>query len=121
MKRDFDLIRLILLEIEKSPAEGVGDLIHLKIEGFTSPKISYHVGLLEQAGMIKAVNFAADDRNEWIPSGLTWDGHEFIDAARNDVIWGKAKKAIIKAGGPLTLTALQIGLKILIERLAMGI
>lgn len=25
--------------------------------------------------------------NAWIVQGITWDGHEFLDAARNDGLW----------------------------------
>jgi len=120
MKRDFDLIRLILLEIEKTPAEKAGDLIPIKLEGFTSPEISYHVGLLEQAGLVKAFNFAADDLSEWIPSGLTWEGHEFLDAARDSKIWDKAKALVLQATGVATIESFKIAFKILIDQLMTG-
>jgi hypothetical protein len=29
---------------------------------------------------------------------LTWQGHDFLDAARNDTIWSKAKEKFLKPG-----------------------
>ena len=37
---------------------------------------------------------------------LTWDGNEFIDAARNNAIWNSAKKKIIKDSCSWTFTIL---------------
>ena len=33
---------------------------------------------------------------------LTWQGHEFLDAARNEDRWNQAKKTISEKGGSLT-------------------
>ncbi|MFZ1073703.1 MAG: DUF2513 domain-containing protein [Verrucomicrobiia bacterium] len=37
----------------------------------------------------------------------TWDGHEFLDAARNDTIWRKAGEQIKKSGVDVTLSLLK--------------
>ena len=42
---------------------------------------------------------------------LTWKGHEFLDAARNDTIWKKALGHIKKAGVQVTLPVLEEVLK----------
>ena len=36
---------------------------------------------------------------EGLANRLTWAGHEFLDAARDDATWGKAKTAVKTAGG----------------------
>ena len=45
--------------------------------------------LLYQAGLIDAENDSGADDFEWIPISLTWQGHEFLDVARNDTVWKK--------------------------------
>jgi hypothetical protein len=97
MKRDMDLIRNILFSIERFPAEGGGEI--LKLEGHTDNDISYHVMLLDEAGLIKAVDLSASSDILFIPIRLTWQGHEFLDAARDDTRWNKTKDAMAKAGG----------------------
>lgn len=53
MKRDMDLVRLILLEIEKSTEDPRSE-IRLQIPNYTFEQISYHVMILHEAGLIEA-------------------------------------------------------------------
>jgi hypothetical protein len=39
---------------------------------------------------------------------LTFDGHEFLDAARSDTVWRTAKEKIVSATGVITLEALKV-------------
>ena len=95
MKRDMDLIRKILVGmegLEESPTS-TGEF---QVEGFTDGQVNYHLRLLVEAGLI----VAADAGDEWIPLYLTWQGHEFIDASREDSRWEKAKSVVMaKTGG----------------------
>ena len=52
MKRDMDLIRKILLRIEESP--DFSFISPFDIEGYETEQISYHIELLDEAGLIKA-------------------------------------------------------------------
>ena len=92
MQRDMDLVRLILLEIEKS-SEDPRSEIRLQIPNYTSEQVSYHVMILDDADLIEACDLSTMGSGSiWLPKRLTWSGHEFLDAARNDSIWKKAKE-----------------------------
>jgi len=95
MKRDMDLCRTILFEVEKFPFRT--DWINLKIDGYSKDEIAYHVMILNQAGLIDARNL--DTLTDWRPINLTWEGHEFLDAARDNKRWEKAKSAMSQLGG----------------------
>jgi hypothetical protein len=41
---------------------------------------------------------------------LTWEGHEFLDKAKNEKVWNKAKSIIKEKGISLSLDALKIAL-----------
>lgn len=41
---------------------------------------------------------------------LTWDGHEFLEAARDDSLWEKAKRLVLEKTGTLTFEALKLAL-----------
>jgi len=43
----------------------------------------------------------------WVPINLTWDGHEFLDAARNPSLWERAKCTALKQTGGLSLEVLK--------------
>jgi uncharacterized protein DUF2513 len=108
MKRDMDLIRSILLEIEKIPFDGGWH--EVSVEGHSENDILYHVMLLQEAGMIVAVNLSSHDGTSWLPIRLTWEGHEFLDSARTETIWAKAKARVSSATGSLALAGLKIAL-----------
>lgn len=51
MKRDMDLVRQILMEVEKSP-DNIGLGIPLNVPGYTQEEIEYNVILLHDAGLV---------------------------------------------------------------------
>ncbi len=92
MIRDIDLVRKILLEIEKKE-EPLG-WITPEIEGYSENEISYHIKILAEADLLDARNLGGKGEFEWAAINLTWVGHEFLDASRNETIWSKTKSII---------------------------
>ncbi len=99
MKRDMDLVRKILLDVEESD-----EWRHsaVTIERLDDEMVSYHVKLLHQAGLIEAVDKTSLGTLCWHPTTLTWDGHEFLDAARDESRWGTAKNTLLSKVGVLS-------------------
>lgn len=94
MKRDFELIRIIL---EKAEAfERVDNRYTLEIEGYSSRAVSYHVSLLSDAGLVVSYQDASEF---WYPTRLTWAGHEFLDAIRHKNAWQDVRRVMEKTGG----------------------
>jgi hypothetical protein len=93
MKRDFDLIRIILQIIEKF---GNGNLLmqinecDLKIykQNYSQDMIDEHLLLLHNKNFIRA----NPTQTGWIITGLTWEGHDFLANANHSDLWDKAKK-----------------------------
>lgn len=97
MKRDMDLIRKILFQIEK---ESTGlDQLYIRLDGYPDQDVQFHIMLLVEADLIKALDFSGGDALHFMPIRLTWAGYEFLDAARDDTRWNKAKETMNKAGG----------------------
>lgn len=92
MKRDMDLVLRILLEIENK--KNVNGWIKISYEDFNDEEVSYHIMLLNQANLIEATDLSTKDKFHWSAIYLTWEGHEFLDNARNNKIWTKMKKFI---------------------------
>lgn len=105
MRRDMDLARAILLALEK--CDRASGLQELAIEHVTPDQVTYHVKLLAQAGLIEAQDASGANHFEWFPVSLTWAGHEFLDAARNDSLWHKAKKIAVEKTGSLMFEVLK--------------
>ena len=90
MKRNMDLCRDILLNLEAQPF-GPG-VIEVKIDDISAQEVSYHLMLLAQAGLVEAEDLSnSTQKMKWRASCLTWDGHEFLEASRNQTTWNRVK------------------------------
>ena len=107
MKRDMDLIREILLAIEAHP-ESDADELNLSFPDYSEDEVSYHCRLLLDAGFIDGKSIGEDgEPDEWMIKGLTWSGHEFLEASRDDSRWNKAKKIIWEKTGSFSFEILK--------------
>ena len=95
MKRDMNLVRKILFEIEKADGDP-RDWIELEIDGYDQLTVCHHVAIMEEAGLVDAINLSTSDEYAVFPRRMTWDGQDFLAAVRKDSIWEKVKA---KAGG----------------------
>jgi hypothetical protein len=116
MKRDMDLARQILFEIESLPHHGDDVIFQPEIEGHSSDEVSYHIMLLVQAGYIEG----EEAPDGWHSGSLTWQGHEFLDAARDESRWNKAKKIVMEKGGAITFEMLKQLLLELMKNAVLG-
>jgi len=98
MKRDMDLIRQILFDLEEWQPE-MGE-VDIEVEGYSTEEINYHLVILMDASLVKAA-FQRNIKGDfiWHDIRLTWEGHEFLDAARDNKRWEKAKIAMAQVGG----------------------
>lgn len=99
MKRDMDLIRTILIEIEKSPGAIYGSSEFKGINDHSSDEIQFHLHLLFEAGFIRAIELGrglGDFR--YNVQNITWEGYEFLEKARNEKNWTAAKDMAKQVG-----------------------
>ncbi len=97
MKRDIDLVRDILIAME---ANAHGFFAQMPaIAGRSDEEIGYHAHLMSQAGLITAADATSLDgaSPSAIPLSITWAGHDFIDAARDDTIWNKSRSGVLSS------------------------
>ncbi len=116
MKRDLDLVRKILLAIEAMDNGRVD--CDIEISGFTKDQIGYHVFLMGQADLLKVVDISNLDSKspQAEPIHLTWAGHEFLDASRDEDLWSKAKSKVLKPAGGFAFDILLEWLKAAVKQ-----
>ena len=107
MKRDPHLVRALLLHYEAKENDRVDSCPH--IPEYTPLEVGYHLILLYEAGFIRAEpELTKTGRIIKVhPFSLTWNGHEFLEAARNESAWNKAMKKVGSATGALSFSVLQ--------------
>ena len=102
MKRDMNLIRLVLLDAE---CEEEVDLCL-----YTDEEIGYHSWLAWDAGLAistGSIRGHTDRHEQAIIIGLTWEGHDFLDAARDPTTWNATQKSITEKVGTVTFDLLK--------------
>ncbi len=116
MKRDMDLIRTLLLAIRDMP---VDRNIMGGIEGYTEDQIDEHLYLMEQAGLIELAGKGTQQNYNGLRrvQRLTWEGHEYYEAFRDEGRWQETKRLMGKTGGFVLEVAKQIAVDLLRKQL----
>jgi hypothetical protein len=97
VKRDMELIRKILLEVESWPD---AQQRTVQMANYDSNVVVRHVEMLCSAGLLET--FGEPRRiggpNQFIIiKDLSWSGHEFLDAIKNENIWSRVKQSLSSA------------------------
>lgn len=94
MKRDMELVRDLLISIEEHSGE----------KRWSVPKeldthiAKAHLELMEQAGLVTLSASRTSVIVVIYDVKLTWDGHEYLNAIRNDTVWNKVKDGVKEKG-----------------------
>jgi hypothetical protein len=99
MKRDMDLVRKLLIEIERCDT-GSGQPMQFSDFCPDQQKLYGHLKLLDEASLIEGHDLPS---TQYMPSRLTWSGHEFLSAVRDENIWTKTKDKLSEVSGAVTL------------------
>ena len=97
MQRDMDVVRDLLLLIEKqTPSEAQGVF---QPDEYSRDVLDNHMMLMMDRGLVEAKDWADMQGHNWAMVRLLWDGHDFLDTIRDPEIWRKTKKGVQQAGG----------------------
>jgi len=116
MKRDMEMIRQILIDLEahdiSKPCLQVSDA-----------NAAYQIALMKEAGLVEA---AILKNQQGLPHSavllrLTWAGHDFLDSSRDSKIWKMAVEHIIKPGASWSFSILIEWLKQEASRRVFGV
>lgn len=109
MQRDMELIRKILITIEKNYIDVALDYSKVNIDGYDMKTIAYHCSILYDAGLISDFkgHYGGNELLLFWVGHLTWEGHEFLDQIENETVWNKTKATIKEKGIPFVLDAVK--------------
>jgi len=122
MKRDMDLVRAILMEVENAPEEDARRGV-TSIDGYDSIAFVHHVELMQEAGLVEATVVRADGVGaiKARVDRLTWKGYDFLDAIRSDAIWSKTKSAVTETVGSASFDVLKaVAVSLAMKALGLG-
>jgi len=104
MKRDLDLTRQLLLDIENQGTDCSVSVLRSESDQHTEERVRYHLRLLIDAELLKEV----DRTSSGIPCvRLTNEGHELLELARNESRWREAKWTCQDRIGGLSISVIR--------------
>lgn len=77
MKRDKELLKRILVEIENKAPNLNSEELHF--EGYDSETIIEHLQLLYDERYFDGIDASSKDGKSWVSMSLTWVGHEKLE------------------------------------------
>lgn len=107
--RDMELCRTIMLEAANQNRNG-------PIEGYSDDAIKYNKRLLIDKGYLKGKAIKSSDADSEIPlavfvTEITWEGHDFIDAIKDETNWVKVKDFLKDAGKQITIDTIAVAVQ----------
>ncbi len=113
MKRNFEIIRDILLKIEENK-----DDICTSLTEANKVEYIYHIDLLINKRLIEGRVLKLYDGDRCKVDSLTWEGHDFLDAVRSNSIWDKTKNILKEKGLGMSFEIIKkIAIKLLAEEI----
>jgi hypothetical protein len=104
MKRDLDLTRQLLLDIENRGTDCSVSVLRSEQEQQNEERIRYHLRLLIDVDLLKEI----DRTSSGIPCvRLTHEGHELLELVRNESRWREAKLACQDRIGGLSILVIR--------------
>lgn len=105
MKRNWDIIREVLIKVEGLPSGEELRAEDLNEKDYDS--VIYNMGLLLEANLVRGIDVSSHSGMSYILQSLTWNGHEFLDTIRNDTIWNETKEEIVNKGAGMSFDLLK--------------
>jgi hypothetical protein len=117
MKRDWDVIREILTEVEGLSAEDRdGSTYGLGEDCAThDPTKSEHALLLYKSGYLSGMPMDTYGCTAIVSPELTWDGHDLLDTMRSNAVWERIKTISKEKGIELSFDAVKTLGKVALE------
>ncbi|ENX42828.1 DUF2513 domain-containing protein [Acinetobacter sp. NIPH 2100] len=109
MKRDWDVIRNLLIDIEELT---YSDSFDIDTHAIDNPQEKIK---LEMADLLLAKGFFTGERVSYLDGGLglyslklTWDGHELLDTLRDQNVWNRIQEISKEKGIDITFESIKV-------------
>lgn len=121
MQRDMDVVRYVLLETEKAEPYSL-DSNRMATDEWNADTVSCHAEIMAEAGLLHASpSMTTGSRyTDVFIKRLTWEGHDLLDAIRDDSVWTGTKARL---GEPVGTAALEVvkAVAVSLTRTALGL
>jgi len=103
MKRDWDVIREVLLAVEENSSRE----LHYDVAEDNERKTAEHAFLLWKSGFLDGIDGSSMDGEYVIVTGLTWAGHDLLQTIQSKPVWERIKSTAQEKSIDLTFDAVK--------------
>lgn len=107
MKRDWDVIREVLLEVESLDSAKFETIQYGPASESDQPIKEEHGVLLWKAGFIDGADAGSMDGDSILAQELTWAGHDLLQTIRSEAVWERIKTTAREKSIELTFDAVK--------------
>src|SRR5690606_6428567 len=81
----------------------------IAVEGVDEHVVARHVEMMHEAGLAVAqlARYEGYGAMRAVVERVTWEGHDFLAAARDQTVWNKARPQTVLKGGAFTFSVLK--------------
>lgn len=122
MKRDWDVMRLILVTMEEQPSASFS-LFPRDFSPVDGETVAYHLRLLKKGGYVEGADRdmpGVPPEESFIAMGLTLEGHDLAETLKSKALWARIKTIVREKGIALTFDTVKIvaahAVKFLLEK-----
>lgn len=98
MKRDWDVIREVLLAVEANSSRE----LHFDVSEDDERKTAEHAFLLWKSGFLDGIDGSSMESDYVIVTGLSWTGHDLLQTIQSKPVWERIKSTAQEKGVDLT-------------------
>ena len=114
MRRDMELIRLILLKCQDGTP-------NVEIEGWDDAAVRYHRKVVIDAGLAEGIvkldyTTPTDVPVSVMLNSLTWRGHDFLEPIRSESNWVQIKRTLMSSGRELSIEMVKLAVREIVGR-----
>lgn len=122
MKRDMDLVRQLLLNIEEAVDYEPIRSRDIALDGYSAEQIGYHLGILADGELVDVIDTRTHDSKMFscFVKGITWQGHEFLDSVRDDGVWKHTSEKLKPFGSASLEIVKSVAIACLTSRLGLS-
>lgn len=107
MKRDWGIIRAVLLRLEEDSRANAVVNANAFGPAFAEQEVAYNIRLLQQKGLITA-NIQESRSGDGairiaLARSMTSQGHDLLDSIRNETVWHRVQDTFKKKGLDMTV------------------
>lgn len=96
MKRDYGLIREVLLKLEELTPGETYEATKLGMEYEDEREFVYNIGLMIDAGLLEGevVHSVVTRFQDAFILSVRWEGQEYLDTVRDPAVWSETKRRL---------------------------